>query len=264
MNQDPPNPDRDPEASEPEDRELELPWASGEAEIPLLRPAETSDKTLPASLSVPPEVQPVQGQPSKTHGLEEELPPPVGDNVDAVREPVSPPNAPPRLDAIVDLYPDDETSAGDKPDASDELDATDELDGFDESTEDLNAAISELEDALNEHATPDTAPLVNEGGEPAQGEQYTIPMLDEVVLPALDQETEHHNHRAEIEALSEGAGAYRPIFERLASEIDVIVQAGVDDALKDASKRILRRVNEHIEIVLPEILDELARKQRDS
>ena len=227
MNQDPPNSDRDPEASEPEDRELELPWASGEAELPLLRPAETSDETAPDS-------------------------------------PATPPDAPPRLDAIVDLRPGTETSAGDQPNASDQLDAPDELDEFDDSTEDLNAAISELEDALNEHAAPDPTPLVNEEGEPAQGEQYTIPMLDEVVLPALDQETAYHNHRAELEALSEGAGAYRPIFERLASEIEVIVQAGVDDALKDASKRILRRVNEHIEIVLPEILDELARKQRDS
>ena len=118
---------------------------------------------------------------------------------------------------------------------------------------------------MNERAPPES-PLSSEDFDPLeQGEQYTIPMLDEVVRPVLDHVPEEPllDYRAELQALSDGAGAYRPIFERLASELEVIVQAGVDEALKEASKRILRRVNEHIEIVLPEILDELARKQRD-
>jgi len=46
---------------------------------------------------------------------------------------------------------------------------------------------------------------------------------------------------------------------RLASEIDVIVQTSVEAALKEAGKKARRRIREHMEIVLPEILEELAR-----
>ena len=137
-----------------------------------------------------------------------------------------------------------------------------------DSTEHLNAAIGELEDALSERADADSLLSTRQsanGFQPAQGEQYTIPMLDNALAPSgeLDNLEPVVNHAAELEAFQENAGGYRPIFERLASEIEIIVQTGVDDALQEAGKRILQRVNDHIEIVLPEILDELSRKSRD-
>ncbi len=219
-----------PESGEPEDRELELPWGDDDDALSSGRATQA-----PASDAAPDVVLP---------GPE----PDSGTNVplDAT---TTLPTLPmlPMLDVVAE--PSHETDDDPPSDA----------------TEDLNAAISELEDALNERAPPES-PLSSEDFDPLeQGEQYTIPMLDEVVRPVLDHDPEEPllDYRAELQALSDGAGAYRPIFERLASELEVIVQAGVDEALKEASKRILRRVNEHIEIVLPEILDELARKQRD-
>ena len=55
----------------------------------------------------------------------------------------------------------------------------------------------------------------------------------------------------------------RRLFDRLASEIDVIVQSGVDEALKAAAKNIRSKVKQHVAIVLPEILDELANEDED-
>ena len=49
--------------------------------------------------------------------------------------------------------------------------------------------------------------------------------------------------------------------ERLASEIEVIMVARLENALREASEEIRRQVRNHIEIVLPEILDELAREE---
>jgi hypothetical protein len=150
----------------------------------------------------------------------------------------------------------------------------------------LNAAISELENVLTGHTNMPQALAAIAGaaltadepeGEPDRSKQYSIPLLDEVVVvgaanhdnatvPIEGSSEEAYtgliDHGPEFEALRASAGQYRPIFERLASEIEIIVQAGVDDAVKAAARSIRRRVNEHIEIVLPEILDELARKNR--
>lgn len=230
MNHDPADRNHQPESDEPEDRELELPWGDDDDALPSGRATQA-----PASDAAP----------------DVALPGPEPDSVTNVPldATTSLPTLPtlPTLDVVAE--PSHETDDDPPSDA----------------TEDLNAAISELEDALNERAPPETPLSSEDFDQLEQGEQYTIPMLDEVVRPVLDHDPEEPllDYRAELQALSDGAGAYRPIFERLASELEVIVQAGVDEALKEASKRILRRVNEHIEIVLPEILDELARKQRD-
>ena len=147
-----------------------------------------------------------------------------------------------------------------------------------DATEHLNSAISELEHVLSErHGVETGLTSVRETTTrsdptiPATA-QYSIPLLDEVVVPGSGSPGASGpraprpealvDHTVELQALAAGAGAYRAIFERLASEIEVIVQAGVDEALRDAARAIRRRVNEHIEIILPEILDELSRKQR--
>jgi hypothetical protein len=85
--------------------------------------------------------------------------------------------------------------------------------------------------------------------------QYTIPLLEDVVklgqpAPTLPP--------APLNAPISLSPVAQRLFERLASEIDVIVQTGVDDALKAAARDIRKRVKQHVAIVLPEILDELA------
>jgi hypothetical protein len=84
--------------------------------------------------------------------------------------------------------------------------------------------------------------------------QYTIPLLNEAVLPGVDDESEPP---PELSPMA------RRLFDRLASEIDVIVQTGVDDALKAAARDIRQRVKDHVAIVLPEILDELSHDDSD-
>jgi hypothetical protein len=79
--------------------------------------------------------------------------------------------------------------------------------------------------------------------------QYTIPLLEDVVKPG---------HTTPLDAPIRLSPVAQRLFERLASEIDVIVQTGVDDALKAAARDIRKRVKQHVAIVLPEILDELA------
>ena len=74
------------------------------------------------------------------------------------------------------------------------------------------------------------------------------------MLPGVDDESEPP---PELSPMA------RRLFDRLASEIDVIVQTGVDDALKAAARDIRQRVKDHVAIVLPEILDELSHDDSD-
>lgn len=83
--------------------------------------------------------------------------------------------------------------------------------------------------------------------------QYRIPLLDEVLSPGnVRAATRRESSPTEL------SPAAQRLFERLASEIDVIVQSGIDEALRTAAKSIRARVKQHVSIVLPEILDELA------
>lgn len=52
---------------------------------------------------------------------------------------------------------------------------------------------------------------------------------------------------------------YRHLVERLANEIDVIVQAGTEEALARAAADAADKVRRHVELMLPEIVEELAR-----
>ena len=82
-----------------------------------------------------------------------------------------------------------------------------------------------------------------------------MPLLDEVVVPG----DEMVGLPPTVTPADLSPVAQR-LFDRLASEIDVIVQTGVDDALKAAAKNIRARVKQHVAIVLPEILDELSQE----
>lgn len=86
-----------------------------------------------------------------------------------------------------------------------------------------------------------------------QDGQYRIPLLDEVLSPgSVPAATRRETSPTELSPVAQR------LFERLASEIDVIVQSGIDEALRTAAKSIRARVKQHVSIVLPEILDELA------
>ena len=52
---------------------------------------------------------------------------------------------------------------------------------------------------------------------------------------------------------------YRHLIDRLANEIDVIVQTGTEEAMKRAAVDIAAKVREHVAIILPEVIEELVR-----
>ncbi len=52
---------------------------------------------------------------------------------------------------------------------------------------------------------------------------------------------------------------YRHLIDRLANEIDVIVQTGTEEAMQRAAVDIAARVREHVAIILPEVIEELVR-----
>lgn len=99
--------------------------------------------------------------------------------------------------------------------------------------------------------------------------QYTIPMLQDVVVPGEDpapaaapggNDGHRSEHGPEEEELC------RRLTERLANEIEVIVQARVEAAVQEAAGDIREQVRNHLEIMLPEILEELnalGRRRRD-
>ena len=52
---------------------------------------------------------------------------------------------------------------------------------------------------------------------------------------------------------------YRHLIDRLANEIDVIIQTGTEEAMERAATEIAARVREHVAIILPEVIEELVR-----
>jgi len=103
---------------------------------------------------------------------------------------------------------------------------------------------SPVEPPTDPPADPQPIPLLSEvvftrgTGDPAHSAR---PQADDAHLPPTDEEV------------------YRRIIERLSSEIEVIVQTGVDEAMREAQSRIAAQIKQHVDIMLPEILDELAR-----
>lgn len=53
--------------------------------------------------------------------------------------------------------------------------------------------------------------------------------------------------------------AYRHLVDRLANEIDVIVQTETEKAMRRAAADVIGKVGEHVAIVLPELIEELVR-----
>ena len=119
----------------------------------------------------------------------------------------------------------------------------------------LNKALNDLEQIL-ESSEGESSPPPDEPD--VLGEQYTIPLLDDVVSPGteigedLDDSPILAIGRRML-SLEDDADCQN-VINRLSSEIEVIVQAGLEDAKKD----ITEQVKKHVSIILPEILDEIA------
>lgn len=90
--------------------------------------------------------------------------------------------------------------------------------------------------------------------------QYTIPLLHDVVVPGADLPEAPVAGPGPGEPLEqdvEETEAYRKLAERLANEIEVIVQARVEAAVQKAAEDIREQVRNHLEIMLPEIIEDL-------
>jgi hypothetical protein len=138
--------------------------------------------------------------------------------------------------------------------------------------ESLSDALNGLEQILeNRQGASSTAESSDESRRiPAnEDSQYTIPLLHDVVVPgsggSVDQSAEAHPGEARGPNLDDDEACLK-LAERLANEIEVIVQARVEAAVREAAEDIHEQVRNHLEIMLPEIIEEfcaLGRRQGD-
>ncbi len=127
----------------------------------------------------------------------------------------------------------------------------------------LSEALNGLEQIL-EHRKPAPLGLHEPGRErPNPGPadpQYTIPLLHDVVVPGGGGPDEQATDQPPGEPLEPGAEAAetcRKLAKRLANEIEVIVQARIEAAVQEAAGDIREQVRNHLEIMLPELIDDL-------
>jgi hypothetical protein len=117
---------------------------------------------------------------------------------------------------------------------------------------DLERVLSTLEGMLaSRDARADAA---------APGPDDQLPLLSNVVVPGDPA-------RAGLDPGGPEASAPLPphedLVQRLASEIEVIIEGCMDEALRNARKQVMAQLSRHLEIVLPEILEELERRRDD-
>ncbi len=137
-------------------------------------------------------------------------------------------------------------SGDERPPRPDEPSAEESLD---EALNHLERMLEGRDDAQGEHPA----------AEPAE-HQYEIPLLDEVVVPSAEGEQASYpsaEQREESDELS------RRVAERLASEIEIIVNDSIERAVGEALADAQARIRDHLAIVLPEIVEELRHARRD-
>jgi actin-like ATPase involved in cell morphogenesis len=81
-----------------------------------------------------------------------------------------------------------------------------------------------------------------------------------VVVPGGDEPNEPVSDQPRGEPLeprAEATEACRKLAERLANEIEVIVQARIETAVQEAAEDIREQVRNHLEIMLPELIEDL-------
>lgn len=156
-----------------------------------------------------------------------------------------------------------ESRPGDGPPASEPPD-DDELDetfGVQDIEASLNDALSDLERMLERHGDSEHGPGSGASGPEHEGESYTIPLLDEVVIPGpgvaeFPPDPAHLAAQTEHPAQDEATRRLR-LATRLASEIEVIVQDRLEEAMERARDEIREQVRNHMDIILPEIVEEM-------
>jgi hypothetical protein len=96
------------------------------------------------------------------------------------------------------------------------------------------------------------------------GEQYVIPLLDEVVIPGPEGYMPPllANAPASLVEDSDEPAIRKRLAERLASEIEIIMQDRIEAALRKAHEEIRVQVRNHLDITLPEIVEELNQFRR--
>lgn len=127
----------------------------------------------------------------------------------------------------------------------------------------LQQALNSLEEILEgkERAEPEPVSETRQAAPPVTDDaQYTIPLLEDVVsrAPTASEPPAPTPPPREPVGSIVADPECQSIIERLSSEIEVIVQASVDEAMSRANEQIAERVRDHIDIILPEILDEIA------
>jgi hypothetical protein len=139
--------------------------------------------------------------------------------------------------------------------------------------ESLHHALSNLEQILERHEGDGLGDGLGDGsGERVADEalidggeeQYVIPLLDEVVIASPSGYTPPPAasvNQPFIDADDEPALRKR-LAERLASEIEIITQDRIEAALETAREEIRVQVRNHLDIMLPEIVEELHQLRR--
>ena len=137
--------------------------------------------------------------------------------------------------------------------------------------ESLTEALNGLEQILEQRRqgkSAATRPAVEPPEAAPDDAQYTIPLLHDVVVPGGDQSRGPASEPVgePPDSVLDEEEACRKLSERLANEIEVIVQARIETAVQEAAEDIREQVRKHLEIMLPEIIEELnalGRRQGD-
>ena len=128
--------------------------------------------------------------------------------------------------------------------------------------ESLSDALNGLEQILEHRQAPPAGTRGPDGNQHAAAAdpQYAMPVLGEVVVPGDDDPPGQTPERDPGEAFQsniEDDEAYQKLSQRLANEIEVIVRARVEAAVHEAAEDIREQGRNHLEIMLPEIIEEL-------
>ena len=138
-------------------------------------------------------------------------------------------------------------------------------------TRQARAAKASLNDALNdlEQILQKRRPSADAGSRPSSEvssrQQYDIPLLHDMVVPGKEvtgaPPAGHERPEPPKPGSAEYEEACRLLVARIANEIEVIVQSRIEAALESATDEIRKQVKNHIEIMLPEILDEMTHER---
>lgn len=107
-----------------------------------------------------------------------------------------------------------------------------------------------------------TSPPLSQDGEPPRG-QAPIPVLSEVIVsdkePSFPVSSDANGNGETLLTSPIHQDDFSEAVDRLANELRAIVQTGIEESGQIAAERIMAKVKDHIETVLPEMLDDILR-----